>query len=105
MKKRKYKISDIELLAQKKITPKEFAEKYGVSLDSVYHLCRREHIHLTKPVIIIRSKYGDTYVRGKQECAEELKISYTSVVRALKGEKVNTLEELGIEIIYAEVKK
>ena len=104
MKKRKYKKSDVQLLADKKITPKDFALKYGVSVQCIYRLCEREHIHLAKPVIQIHSPYKDIYVRGKQEVAEELQISYTSVVNALKGKKVKILEELGITLSYREKK-
>ena len=100
MNKRKYKKEDIELLADKDITPRDFAIKYGVSVQAVYRLCEREHIHLAKPVIRIHSPYSDIYVRGKQECAEELQISYTSVANALKGKKVKILEELGITLSY-----
>jgi len=104
MKKRKYKKSDIQLLADKKITPKDFAKKYGVSVQCIYRLCEREHIHLAKPVIHIHSPFRDIYCRGKQEVAEELQISYTSVVNALKGKRVKILEELNIELSYVERK-
>lgn len=104
MRKRKYKMSDVELLEEKKITPKEFAKMYGVDVQAVYHLCQREHIHYYKPVIIIHTPYKDIYVRGKQECAEELQISYSSVINALKGKRVKVLEELGITLSYKEKK-
>lgn len=100
MRKRKYKKADIELLAKKQITPKDFAKQYGVSVQAVYRLCEREHIHLAKPVILIHSPYKDIYKRGKQEVAEELQISYTSVVNALNGKRVKILEDLGIELSY-----
>ncbi len=104
MKKRKYRLEDIEQLKTKTISPKELAKKYGVSEQSIYRLCEREHIHFYKPVIVIHSPYEDIYVRGKQECAEELHISYASVSNALKGKKVKVLEELGITLSYREKK-
>ena len=104
MRKRKYKKTEIEQLANKIITPKQFAEKHGVNVQAVYRLCEREHIHLAKPVICIKTPYQTIYKRGKQEVAEELQISYTSVVNALKGKRVKILEELGIELSYREKK-
>jgi len=104
MRKRKYKMSDIKQLATKDISPKEFAKKHNVSLQAVYRLCEREHIHFYKPVIQIHSPYKDIYCRGKQEVAEELQISYTSVSNALKGKRVKILEDLGITLSYKEKK-
>ena len=102
MKKRKYSIRDIERLATKDISPKEIAKKYNVNVQAVYRLCEREHIHFYKPLIRIHTPYQDIFKKGKREVADELQISYTSVVNALNGKRVKILEELGIELSYYE---
>lgn len=104
MKKRKYTKADIESLANRTATPKEIATKYGVDVQCVYRLCEREHIHFYKPVIKIHTPYKDIFAKGKQECAEELQISYSSVMNALNGKRVKLLEELGITLSYVERK-
>lgn len=102
MQKRRYTRADIEKLATKKATPKEVADKYGVDVQCIYRLCEREHIHFYKPVIKIHTPYKDIYVKGKQECAEELQISYSSVRNALNGKRVKILEELNITLSYVD---
>ena len=104
MQKRKYMKADIDKLANKEIKPKELADKYGVDVQCIYRLCERERIHFYKPVIKIHTPYKDIYVKGKQECAEELQISYSSVKNALQGKKVKILEELNITLSYVERK-
>lgn len=100
--KKKYTNEDIDLLRTKKISVKDLAKKYNTTEKNIWRLARREHIHLYKPLIHIKSPYVNKIVRGKAECAEQLGISITSVANALKGIKVKQLEELNITLEYEE---
>ena len=100
--KRKYLEEDIEALRSKSISVKELAKKYNTTEKNIWRLANREHIHLYKPLIHIKSPYMNKIVRGKAECAEQLGISVSSVANALKGIKVKQLEELNITIEYEE---
>ena len=97
----KYDIRDFEKIVAKEMTVKEMATKYGVSEKKIRQALNSRGFHLIKRVKII-SPYKTIVCQDKQKCAEELKVSRQTIIKALKGERIPMFEELGIKIEYEE---
>lgn len=98
--KARYDLTDLYALGRKEITCKEMAEKYNTKVENIYKAMKRHHIRVGKRAIRITTKYGSKVVYGMPECADELKISVSSVNNALHGKQVRQLEELEIKVEY-----
>lgn len=103
--KKKYEYEDLLKVSNHEMSSKECAEKYGTESKNIYKAMFRQRMFVYKKRIRIKTPYGNKVVRGITACAEELKLSPTSVKRALRGERVVCLEELNITLEYAEESK
>ena len=97
----KYDINDFEKIVKKETTVREIANKYGVSQARIRQAMIERGFHINKKIKIV-SPYKTIVVQDKSKCAEELNVSRQTVIRALKGISVPTLEQLGIKIMYDE---
>lgn len=95
----RYDISDFEKVVKKEITVGEMAIKYGVSQSRIRQALNERGYHINKRIKII-SPYKTVIVQDKQKCAEELNVSRGTIVRALKGIRVPTLDDLNIKLVY-----
>ena len=95
----KYDLDDFEKVITKEKTIGEIAHKYGVSPNRIRQAMIERGYRLNKRIKII-SPYKVIVVQDKQKCADELNVSRQTVVRALKGIRVPTLDDLGIKIMY-----
>ena len=97
----KYDLDDFEKIVNKEKTVGEIAKKYGVSPSRIRQALSERGYHINKRVVII-SPYKTIICQDKQKCADELKVSRQTIINALKGIRVPTLDELGIKIMYEE---
>lgn len=96
-----HKKYDEEVLLKYKngeITIEELCKMYEVSRTTMWKALSRREIYSRKEKIKIIAPFKTVIVNSKQECAEELKISYSSVVRELKGIRCKMLEDMGIRL-------
>jgi len=93
----KYEQEDLEIMSVE-----ELCKKYGSSEQAIKKAMYRNGYRKHKAVKIISPYKEPVIVADKQKCAEELRLSRRTIDRALKGEHVPTLDELGIKIEYAE---
>lgn len=94
----KYLEEDLEAIVKKEKTIKQVATDYGVSQNAVLRCLNRRGYHIKKRRIRIITPYKTVVVESAYECAETLKLSATTINKALRGEKIKTLEELGIKV-------
>ena len=94
----KYLEEDLEAVTKGLVTIDDLAKDYGVSRDTLRRYLNRHGYHLRKIRIKIISAYGTQTAGSLQECADTLKLSRKTIERALNGERVKVLEELGIKL-------
>ena len=88
-----YKVEDL-----KNLSIQECAEKYGVSPQAVLRAKNRRGIYSKKIKILITTPYEQRVAKSIQECANMLELSRASILKALKGQRVATLENLEIKV-------
>jgi len=93
----KYDLLDLETMSVD-----ELCEKYGVSKATIKKALYRNGFRKHKKIKITSPYSEETYVADIQKCADELKVSRETVYRALRGEKVPTLDDLNIKVEYVE---
>lgn len=98
----KYEIEDFEAIKKGDTTIKDVALKYGVSVKALQMAINRSGIYLKKKIVIIHTPYGAKKCIGIREVANELNLSQWTIKRALKGERVKTLEDLDIMLEVVE---
>lgn len=96
--KTNYEEKDLISIKNKELTIEQVAEKYGVSCNSVIKAMNRRKIFTQKKRILITTPYQQRIVNSIQECADILEMSRDSIKRALKGERVPTLDNLEIKV-------
>lgn len=97
-----YELSDLYAIAHKEKTVKEMAEKYNTTEMNIYRALNRHHIKIGKRAIRIITPYGSKVAYGMPECADELKVSITSIRNALMGKEVKLFKEMNIRLVYVE---
>lgn len=108
MRNEKYELQDLIRVANGEESIENIAETYNVSLNSVRCAMARRGIFKTKKKIKIVSPYKVIIVNSIQECCDTLKLSRTTIKKALHGQRVPILDNLEIKIMevsrYAEEK-
>lgn len=94
----KYLDEDLEAVTKGLVTIDDLAKDYGVSRETLRRYLNRHGYHIRKVKIKIITPYRTQRVGSIQECAETLKLSRYTIERALKGERVKVLDELGIKL-------
>lgn len=94
----KYLDEDIEAVTNGLITIDDLAKDYGVSKETLRRYLNRHGYYIRKVKIKIVSPYQTQVALSIQECADTLKLSRTTIERALSGQRVKVLEELGITL-------
>ena len=82
----------------KTLTIDQIAQKYGVSRSAVIKAMNRRKIFTQKKKILITTPYEQRVVSSIQECADILEMSRDSIKKALKGQRVPTLDNLEIKV-------
>ncbi len=82
----------------KTLTIDQIAQKYGVSRSAVIKAMNRRKIFTQKKKILITTPYEQRVVNSIQECADILEMSRDSIKKALKGQRVPTLDNLEIKV-------
>lgn len=95
----KYDIEDFEKVVARELTIKDLAIKYGVSENRIRVALNKRGFHLHKRIKIV-SPYKTIICQDKQKCADELKVSRQTIIKALKGVEIPMFKELGITIKY-----
>lgn len=93
----KYEYEDLENLSVD-----ELCKKYGSSKQAVVKAKYRLGIRKRKAIKIMSPYKEPVIVADKHKCAEELRVSVSTIERALKGLGVPTLDDLNIKIEYVE---
>lgn len=94
----KYLDEDIEAVTKGLVTIDDLAKDYGVSKETLRRYLNRHGYYLRKVKIKIITPYKTQVALSVQECADTLKLSRKTIERALNGERVKVLEELGIRL-------
>lgn len=97
----KYLEEDLEAIVKGQKTIDEVANQYGVSHDTLKRNLNRRGYHVRKTKVKVFTPYYTRVYGSIQECADTLKLSRLTIVRALKGERVKVLEELEIKLEVA----
>ena len=97
----KYDIEDFEAVAKGETTVKELVKKYQSTPKQIRQALVQRGFHIRKQIKIV-SPYKTMIVADKQKCADELGVSRSTIAKALKGEKIPTLDELNIQLSYVE---
>lgn len=95
---KKYDYNDFQNIVDKKATFEEIATKYNCSVDLIHRAMNKAGYYISKRQIVITSPRIKKTCNSIQEVARELGISHTSVIKALKGERVKILEDLKIKL-------
>lgn len=94
----KYLEEDLEAIAKGTLDIEVVANRYGVSKDTLRRCLNRRGYHLRKVKIKIISPHKKKVVGSIQECADELKVSRSTIENALKGKRVLLLEDMNITL-------
>ena len=89
----KYDVYDLETLSVA-----ELCVKYNATPNAIRRMKSYHQIYERKIRIRIITPYRIIVVKSIQECCETLELSRTTIKRALKGEKVPILVEMGITL-------
>lgn len=101
-----YRKKDLVDIKNGKTTIEQVAQKYNVSTQSVIKAMNRRKIFTQKKRILITTPYEQRVANSIQECADILEMSRDSIKRALKGERVPTLDNLEIKVeVYEDGEK
>ena len=92
-----YDETDFEKVASGSVSADEMAKKYKVKLSTFKKAFQRRGYRVRKRIKIV-SPYKTIYVSDIQKCAEELRLSRSTIVSALKGKRVPILDDLNIKI-------
>ena len=98
MAKTVYQTKDLIDIKNGKATIDQVAQKYGVSRVAIIEAMSKRKIFVKKKRILITTPYEQRVVGSIQECAKVLEMSRESIVKALKGQRVATLEALEIKV-------
>lgn len=96
----KYDENDLIKVIKNQATITEMEHKYGSSYQAIKKALYRYGYRSHKQIKISSPYKKDTYVSDIQKCADELKVGRTTIIRALRGEKVPMLDELNIKVEY-----
>ena len=96
----KYNEDDLIKIIRKEATVMEISHKYGSSYQAIRKALYRYGYRAHKKIKISSPYKKDIYVEDIQKCADELKVGRTTIIRALKGEKVPMFDELNIKVEY-----
>jgi len=94
----KYLEEDLKAVTKGMVTIDDLAKDYGVSKETLRRYLNRHGYHSRKVTVKIVTPYVTRIVGSLQECADTLKLSRRTIERALKGERVKVLEELGVRL-------
>ena len=94
----KYLEEDLEAIAKGTLDIEVVANRYGVSKDTLRRCLNRRGYHLRKVKIKIISPHKKKVVGSILECADELKVSRSTIENALKGKRVLLLEDMNITL-------
>lgn len=89
----KYNVYDLETMSVE-----ELCVKYNSTPNAIRRMRSYHQIYNRKTRIRIISPFKITIVRSIQECCDTLDLSRTTIKRALNGEHVPILEEMGIRL-------
>ena len=95
---KKYDYNDFQAIVDKKITIEDVAKKYNTTTARIHRQMNRAGYYIAKRKIIITSPYKKIVCGSISEVAQQLGISNTSVINALKGKEITILKELHITI-------
>lgn len=95
---KKYDYNDFQAIVDKTKTIEEIANKYNTTPQRIHRQMNRAGYYISKRKIIIYSPYKKIECKSVSEAADQLGISTTSVINALKGKEIVILKELHIEI-------
>lgn len=94
----KYLEEDLEAIAKGQSTIDDMAKHYGVSRDTLRRNLNRRGYHIRKVKIRIITPYNRVVVSSIQECADTLKLSTETISQALRGKRIEVLEEMSIKL-------
>lgn len=97
----RYSEQDLIKIIRKEAEIVDVARKYGSSVSAIKKALYRFGYRSHKAIKIVSPYKEPIYVADIQKCADELKVSRSTIERALRGDKVPTLDELNIKIEYA----
>lgn len=97
---KKYLEEDFDLYKEGKITFKELKAKYNVSDKTLFQALNRRQIFAKKTRIKLTSPFmkEPKICESITECAEELHLSLPTIYRAIRGDKVATLDKLRVKL-------
>lgn len=95
---KKYNERDFQLICEKRVTIQEVAKKYNVSVARIQNAMNRRGYYSSKRKILIVAPYAIKECSSVSEAARELNVSTMTIYKALKGLRVNILDELEIEV-------
>ena len=95
---KRYDYNDFQAIVEKKVSIEQIAEKYNTTIKSIHRQMNRAGFYLSKRKIVVCSPYKKIVCSSIYEVANQLGISHTSVINALKGKEVRVLQELEITI-------
>ena len=89
----KYDVYDLETMSIE-----ELCIKYNSTPNAIRRMKSYHQIYKRKIRIRIITPYKTTIVRSIQECCETLRLSRTTIKKALRGESVPILNDMGIRL-------
>lgn len=98
----RYKQKDFEKVAHGEVSPREMAQKYGVSYSTFMSRFNRSGYYICKHKFRITSPHMNKIVYSYSAVADELCVSEQTIRNYLKGKRIKTFEDLGIKIEVVE---
>ena len=95
---KKYDYNDFQAVVDGKLTFEDLAKKYNRTTSIIHRQMNRAGYYISKRKIIIVSPYKKIVCNSISEAANQLNISNTSIINALKGKEITILKELHITI-------
>ena len=89
----KYDVNDLETMSIE-----DLCVKYNSTPNAIRRIMSYYRISRKKVKVKINYQGTITVVHTIQECCETLNLSRTTIIKALKGERVPILENLGIKL-------
>lgn len=90
--------SDLLAIQNREKTFTEIALKYGTTIFSVRRSFNRRGYHLRNKKYHIKSPHKNTTCYSINDVANQLHLSRGTIMRAIKGYKIATLERLNIKL-------
>ena len=93
-------MKDLIAIKNGKQTINEVAEKYNTTPTAIKLAMYRRQIWRRKKRVLLVTPYKTTECCSVEDCARKTNITPTTLLKALRGERVPLLEELNIKVKY-----